>query len=127
MKHCSINEVNIMNQNNQLDMIVKNSDQTVYCKYLLHKSLRAQVIEEIIEDIFDIKAVLKETDYLILITQNNENDTIKLYLRKLFTDRNIYISHRTLEQLQFNILEHSIVPKHTILTESQINRDENPI
>ena len=119
-EHCSVNEVNIMDQNNQLDMIFKKPEQTVYCKYLLHKSLRAPYIEEIIEELFDIRAILKETDYIILITQNNENDTIKLYLRKLFTDRNIYIAHRTLEQLQFNILEHAIVPKHTILTDSQI-------
>jgi DNA-directed RNA polymerase subunit H (RpoH/RPB5) len=119
-KHSSVKEVEIMDQNNQLDMIFKNSDQTVYCKYLLHKSLRAPSIEVIIEELFDIRAILKETDTIILITQNNENDTIKLYLRKLFTDRNIYISHRTLEQLQFNILEHAIVPKHTILTKSQI-------
>ena len=41
-------------------------------------------------------------------------------MRKLFTDRNIYIAHRTLEQLQFNILEHAIVPKHTILTDEQM-------
>lgn len=119
-EHCSINEVSIMDQNNQLDMIFKNPEQTIYCKHLLHKSLRTPYIEEIIEELFNIKALLNESDIIILLSQNNENDTIKLYLRKLFTDRNIYIAHRTLEQLQFNILEHAIVPKHTILTDEQM-------
>jgi len=119
-ENVSIMEVTHMHKNNQLDMILKKPNQTVYCKYLLNKSLRINYIEEIIEELMNYRAVLKETDSIILVTQHNGTDTIKLYLRKLFTDRNIYISNRTLAQLQFNILEHAIVPKHTILTYSQI-------
>lgn len=119
-ENVSIMEVTHMHKNNQLDMILKKPNQTVYCKYLLNKSLRINYIEEIIEELMNYRAVLKETDSIILVTQHNGTDTIKLYLRKLFTDRNIYISNRTLAQLQFNILEHAIVPKHTILTDSQI-------
>lgn len=115
-----INEVSIMDKNTQLDMILKRPGQTVYCKHLLHKSLRAPYIEEIIEELFSIKAILEHGDIIILISQNKENDTIKLYLRKLFTDRNILIVHRTLEQLQFNLLEHELVPQHTILTKSNL-------
>lgn len=116
----SINEVSIMDKNSQLDMILKSSNQTTYCKYLLHKSLRSPLIEEIIEELFSIRSILKDGDMIIIISQNRENDTIKLYLRKLFTDRNILVVHRTLEQLQFNILEHHLVPNHTILNESQL-------
>lgn len=119
-ENVSIMEVTHMHKNNQLDMILKKPNQTVYCKYLLNKSLRINYIEEIIEELMNYRAVLKETDSIILVTQHTGTDTIKLYLRKLFTDRNIYISNRTLAQLQFNILEHAIVPKHTILTDSQI-------
>jgi DNA-directed RNA polymerase subunit H (RpoH/RPB5) len=117
---CSITEVSYMHKNNQLDMILKKPNKTVYCKYLLNKSLRINYIEEIIEELFNIRDLLTNADSIILVTQHNGTDTIKQYLRKLFTDRNIYISNRPLAQLQFNILEHNLVPKHTILTESLI-------
>jgi DNA-directed RNA polymerase subunit H len=115
----SINDINVMHKNNQLDMIFTNPLQSVYCYHLLLKSLRTPYIEEIIEELVNIRSILKSSDIIILISQNNENDTIKLYLRKLFSDRHIYIVHRTLEQTQFNILEHDIVPKHTILNDNQ--------
>lgn len=120
-KQFGINEVSIMDKNTQLDMILKRPGQTAYCKHLLHKSLRTPYIEETIEELFSIKAILAPGDIIILISQNKENDTIKLYLRKLFTDRNILIVHRTLEQLQFNVLEHNLVPPHSILNASQLN------
>jgi DNA-directed RNA polymerase subunit H (RpoH/RPB5) len=119
-ENSSITEVSHMHKNDQLDMVLKKPNQTLYCKYLLNKSLRVSYIEEIIEELFNIRAILTNNDSIILVTQHNGTDTIKQYLRKLFTDRNYYISNRTLAQLQFNILDHTLVPKHTILTETSI-------
>ena len=62
----SVNEVNTMKLNNQLDMILeknKESEDTkrkskIYIRYYLAKSLRPQNLQEMIDDLFNIEEVL---------------------------------------------------------------------
>ena len=47
----SINEINIMVSNNQLDLFLENKNNTkIFVKYYLGKSLRPNNIQEIVED-----------------------------------------------------------------------------
>ena len=74
----SINEIDAMNTNNQLDMLVSREDgKKIYIKYLLNvKQLRKDNLDQLIEDLYDIETVLEKKDTLIIITNEQPNDTI---------------------------------------------------
>ena len=111
----NMNEINQMIKTDNLDMELKN-EKTLYIKYHILKALRVQYIEEIIDDLYNIEEKLDNTSILIIIAKDKINDTIKHYLSKLYVDRNIYIIHFSLAELQFNVIEHTLVPKHHILS-----------
>lgn len=120
-ENTSINEVHVMLQNKQLDMLVENDEEKkVYVKYHLAKSLRPQYIHDIIDDLFNLEQILKPEDSIIVIIKDEPNDTIKDLLKHLYADRGIFIVVFNIERLQFNILEHGLVPNHKKLTNDEI-------
>jgi len=117
----SINEVHIMLQNKQLDMLVENSENgKVYVKYHLAKSLRPQYIHDIIDDLFNLEQILSIKDTIVVIIKDEPNDTMINLLKHLYADQGIYIAIFNIARLQFNILEHIMVPKHKKLTDEEI-------
>ena len=66
----SINEIDTMFTNKQLDMLVtnENTDNKTYVKYYLDaKQVRPQYLDEIIEDLFLVESVLTKNDTLVII------------------------------------------------------------
>ena len=126
----SINEINSLVSNNLLDMIVTNeiTNKKVYIKYFnMDKSIRPNNVHEIIESLFNIEQILNTSDELIIITKDEPNDTLQKLLRSLYEHDNIYINVINIQRLQFNILEHSLVPKHSLISdpkEIQIIKDK---
>lgn len=117
----SIHEMHTMFQNKQCDMLVNNDEgHKVYVKYHISKQLRPNHIYEAIEDLFNIEMVLnKETDSIIFITKEHANDTIVKTLQQIFDSDGILVRVYDITRLQFNILRHSLVPTHTILTNDE--------
>jgi hypothetical protein len=75
-----------MVSNNQLDMLITNekNQKKAYIKYYLNaKQIRPTVLDEIIEDLFVIENVLTKNDTLIIIIEDEPNDTILTKLRYL--------------------------------------------
>ena len=68
----SINEIDAMLINNQLDMLVENNEtkQKTYIKYYSSKQIRPNILDEIIEDLYFIENVLEKKDNLIIITED---------------------------------------------------------
>jgi DNA-directed RNA polymerase subunit H (RpoH/RPB5) len=115
-----MNEVHAMNSNKQLDMlVVKESGQKAYVKYHLGKPLRRDNIVECVEDLFNLEKTLTKQDSLIIVMKGEMNDTNVSVLSRIWEQEGIHIVIFSLDRLQFNILEHSYVPKHTILTEQE--------
>ena len=119
-KNTSIQLIQSLYERDELEMIFK-TEQTIIIKFLVEKALRVQMIEEIIEDLYNVENKLNKNDTLIIVAKDYANDSIKQYLANLFIERDIFIIHVSLAQLQFNVLEHELVPKHTILTEDEAN------
>jgi DNA-directed RNA polymerase subunit H (RpoH/RPB5) len=120
----SINEVDAMSSNKQLDMLVThNTDGTkVYLKYhLTTKQIKKQVLDEIIEDLFTIDDILEKRDTLIVITEDEPNDTIINYVKYLYDASGIFVVIHNIKRLQFNILNHKFVPITTILTPPELD------
>ena len=118
----SINEIDAMNTNNQLDMLVSREDgQKIYVKYLLNiKQLRKDNLDQLIEDLYDIETVLEKKDTLIIITNEEPNDTITQRIKYVYDHSGIFIVLHYIKRLQFNLLKHTLVPSSKILKEEEL-------
>ena len=118
----SIHELHSMYQSKQLDMLLSKKspkEKKVYIKYHLIKTLRPNYIYEFIEDLYNLENILTLNDDLIIIIKDEPNDTIIRLLKDIWEQDGIFIIIINIKRLQFNVLNHSLVPKHTILTEDE--------
>ena len=123
----SITEVHTMYESQTLDMLLEDKDNNkkVYIKYhmgenIKDKTLRDKAINEYIEDLFHLDTVLNpETDTLLIITKIEPNATMIKLLEQIWKKEKIFIVIQNIKRLQFNILNHELVPKHVVLTKEQ--------
>ena len=121
----SINEIDTMFTNKQLDMLVtnENTDKKTYVKYYLDaKQVRPQYLDEIIEDLFLADTVLTKDDTLVIIIDGEPNETIISKVNYLYDHDGIFVVIHNISRLQFNLLEHSLVPPIKILTEGETSK-----
>ena len=121
--HFSINEINSMMITNQLDMLLEKSEnqKKIYIKYFLDKSLRPNNIHEFIEDLFTLEKVLEPKDDLIIIVKDQPNDSLINTVKDIWEQEKINITIFGIQHLLFNILEHSYVPKHRVISDEEKN------
>ena len=120
----SINEIDAMYSNSQLDMLLKHKDneRKVYIKYYLTaKQIRPQNLDDIIEDLFIIENVLTKEDTLVIITEDEPNDTITTKMKYLYDHDGIFVVIHNIRRLQYNILNHKLVPECTILKDKDVD------
>lgn len=123
----SVNEVNTMKTNNQLDMILEKLDEdsttkiksNIYIRYYLAKALRPANLHEMIDDLFNVEEVLKKTDTLLIVVKDEVNETLINTLKHIWEQDKIFIIIQSLKRLQFNLLNHVLVPPHRILSISE--------
>jgi DNA-directed RNA polymerase subunit H (RpoH/RPB5) len=121
----SINEIDTMFSNKQLDMLVtnENTDKKTYVKYYLDaKQVRPQYLDEIIEDLFSVETILTKDDTLVIIIDGEPNDTIISKVNYVYNHDGIFVVIHNISRLQYNILEHTLVPPIRILTEGETNQ-----
>jgi DNA-directed RNA polymerase subunit H (RpoH/RPB5) len=121
----SINEIDAMNTNQQLDMMVERaSDKNkIYVKYYLNiKQLRKENLEQLIEDLYDIETILEKKDTLMIVTNEEPNDTIITRIKYLYDHSGIFIVVHYIKRLQFNLLNHTLVPPSIILTPKEVEQ-----
>jgi DNA-directed RNA polymerase subunit H (RpoH/RPB5) len=119
----SINEIDAMCANDQLDMLVSREKDgaKLYIKYCIQlKQLKKENIDQFVEDLFDIEQVLEKKDILVVVTNDAPNDTILQKLKYLYDHSGILVVVRSLQRLQFNVLEHDLVPPATILNKAEV-------
>jgi DNA-directed RNA polymerase subunit H (RpoH/RPB5) len=120
----SVNEVNTMKTNNQLDMILEKLDEDpttktkgkIYIRYYLAKALRPANLQEMIDDLFNVEEVLTKTDTLLIVVKDEVNETLINTLKHIWEQDKIFIIIQSLKRLQFNLLNHILVPSHRILS-----------
>jgi DNA-directed RNA polymerase subunit H (RpoH/RPB5) len=124
----SINEVNSMKANNQLDMlleknnedVVTNKKPKVYIRYHLGKTIRPNThLQEMIEDLFILEQTLTKDDTLFIIIKDDVNETLINELKHIWEKDGIFIVVESIKRLQFNILDHTLVPKHRIMNDEE--------
>jgi DNA-directed RNA polymerase subunit H (RpoH/RPB5) len=118
----SVNEVNTMKTNNQLDMmLVKDENKKIYIRYYLAKALRPNNLQEMIDDLFSVEEILTKNDTLLIIVRDDINETLVNAVKHIWESEKIFIVLQPLKRVQFNILEHVLVPPHRILSVEEKN------
>lgn len=125
----SINEINTMKTNDQLDMILtKNEDDVdlhkktkVYVRYYLAKALRPNNLQELIEDLFIVEEILSKDDVLFIVVKDHVNETLLNALRHIWEHDKYFIVIQPMARLQFNILEHVLVPPHRVMSSAEVD------
>lgn len=122
----SINEVNTMTQNKQLDMLVEkptlpdSPTLKMYIRYNLGSSLKQDTVQHIINDLFNLEQILTKKDILYIIVKDDMNETLTNLIKHIWEQDGIYIIVQSLKRLQFNVLDHSLVPPHRILNNVEL-------
>ena len=120
-KNFSINEIDAMYSNEQLDMLVKHKEQDkkTYVKFYVNKTLRNNVLDNMISTLFD-EEQLREKDNLIVIVLDEPNDSLCTHVNHLFKKKGIFVVVHNIKRLQYNILQHDFVPEMTIMNTDDI-------
>jgi DNA-directed RNA polymerase subunit H (RpoH/RPB5) len=124
----SVNEVNTMKQNNQLDMLLEQNEEDettkrknkIYIKYYLGKMVRPSNINEMVDDLFNLEVILTKDDTLFIIIKEDMNDTLISELKHIWEKDGVFIVIQNIKRLQFNILDHILVPNHRVMKKSEL-------
>lgn len=122
----SVNEIDAMYTNSQLDMLLSNTtdERKLYIKYYVSpkqtaKQIRPANLDEIVEDLFVIDNVLTKNDTLVIIIDDEPNETIINKIKYLYERDGVFVVIHNIQRLQFNILNHALVPKIQVLAEKE--------
>lgn len=126
----SVNEVNSMKQNNQLDMLLEKKEENpvtkrknkIYIRYYLGKTIRPSNLQEMIDDLFNLEEILKKDDTLFIIIKDEINETLTNELKHIWESDGIFIVVENIKRLQFNILDNNLQPKFNIVPESEVDK-----
>jgi len=125
-QYFSINEIDAMMANSQLDMLITHheDDKKVYVKYYFTakqstKQIKPQMLDDIIEDLYTIEEILTKKDTLIIIIDDEPNDTILAKIKYIYEREKIFIIIHNIKRIQTNILKHEMVPPMKVLTEDE--------
>lgn len=116
----SINEVDAMYTNSQLDMLLNHTTETkkVYIKYANH--VRQNNLDVFVDDLFNTENVLnKDTDILVVVSDDEPNDCIMSKLEYLYDHDGVFIIIHNIRRLQYNILLHNLTPTTRILNNEE--------
>lgn len=118
-----VNNISSLVETEQVDMLVSDKDEhKIYVKFYIFKNnLRLNVINDMISDLYILEEILKENDTLIIITKDIPNQSTKEIQSSVFSNENKFINIFGLNSLQYNILQHQLVPPHTKLNKKEIN------
>lgn len=122
-EHFNINEVEAMAKNNQLDMLFDDKTYNsslpksykVYVKYMLVSRFQFNDVSNLVEDLYELENVLTKSDTLVIIINDEPNDSLVTKLTHLYDTRGIFVVVHNIKRLQRNILKHTSVPKHTLV------------
>lgn len=118
-KGFSINEIDTMLSSNQLDMLLTHLEDgsivapfKTYVKYYIKSTLNEHALQPILEDLFILTDTLNPKDTLIVILDGEPNDSLKTHLKYKLSHDGIFVVVHNIKRLQFNILEHALVPSN---------------
>ena len=98
----SVNELQSMYKNKQMDMLLTNPDtqKKLFVKYHLEE-------------------ILKKSDELIIVTKDRVNDSMRTLIEHIYIESRRFINVCNLNDYLFNILKTDLVPPHRVMLEEE--------
>ena len=123
-KNISTNELHVLYSNNQMNMVVEKKDGS---KALIYHSfggkMRKDALDTLADTAFVIDEILtdKKKDMIVIVTGSEPNDTLISRMKYLYDRDETFIVMRTLDRLQFNLLDNNLVPRVEILSDKELD------
>lgn len=118
----SMIEVGSMLRHGNIDFTVTHEDgRKVLVKFYYQKALRPANISDFVEELFEIEQKLNKKDTLYIVSNSEPNDSILRILGTLWQQHNYFVIVNAISRLQYNALEHILVPKHIVLSDEEAN------
>lgn len=114
-----INEVHSMIQTSTLDMLLESEKQKVYVNYFHGKLFKLKDIRETMNELAAEQLISKK-DNIIFVTHEEGNDTIKENVKQIWEEEGFFIILLCIKKLQFNVLDHVLVPHHEIISDADV-------
>lgn len=129
----STHEIHTMISKKQMDMLIerKNMDDEVgfsgkiagrvFIKYMLDTTIRPAKLYDLVDELYNVEEVLNKErgDELLLILPSEPNESILKTIQYIHNSDGILIRALYMKRLLFDVIEHSLVPHHELLTQSQ--------
>lgn len=120
----SIVELQTMLKNKEMDMMFEKQGKKALIKFYeitgdSNKTLKQPILESFVSQYFVLEETLQKSDDLILIVNEDPTETIQNVMKHIWEQQGIYVNIISIKRLQFNILSHTLVPKHALLTSEE--------
>lgn len=120
----SIAELQTMLKNNEMDMMIEKDTKKAFIKFYeitgdSNKTLKQPILESFVSQYFELEETLQKSDDLIIIVNEDPTETIQNVMKHIWEQQGIYVNIISIKRLQFNILSHTLVPKHTLLSKEE--------
>lgn len=119
-------EVDKLYVNNKLDMIIENKEKNrMYIKYSFstdkkNNTFTKKDLDNVKDELFDVENTLTKNDTLVIVMDDEPNDSLVTRMKYLYEQEGVFIVVHNIKRLQYNVLEHSLVPESTILTDDEL-------
>jgi len=119
-------EVDKLYTNNKLDMIVENNKkQKIYIKYSYttdkkNNTFTKKDLDNLKDELYDVENTLTKDDTLMIVVDDEPNDSLVTRMKYLYEQEGVFIVIHNIKRLQYNVLEHSLVPESTVLTDDEL-------
>lgn len=128
-EHVDVNtlEVDKLYTNNKLDMIIENNQKNkIYIKYSFptdkkNNTFTKKDLDNLKDELYDVENTLTKNDILVIVMDDEPNDSLITRMKYLYEQEGVFIVIHNIKRLQYNVLEHSLVPQATILTDEEFN------
>lgn len=119
----SVNELQAMYKNKQMDMLLTNpkTNKKLFVKYHLDAKIKSGAVYDYIDDLFDIEEILTSEDELIIVTKDKVNDSMRTLSNHIYLNDNKFITIFNLNDYLFNILKTDLVPPHRVISSTEKN------
>lgn len=120
-KDFNIPEISTLYGTCNLDMVLTNpeTDEKLYFKYHLKTKISKTHTQDYIEDIYNVDELIKPTDSLIIVGKDKPNDTLINLLDMTYKNDQYFVNIYNIHNYLYNILDHSLVPEHRIISETE--------
>lgn len=119
-------EVDKLYVNNKLDMIIENDKKNkIYIKYSFptdkkNNTFTKKDLDNVKDELFDVENTLTKNDILVIVVDDEPNDSLVTRMKYLYEQEGVFIVIHNIKRLQYNVLEHSLVPESTILSDDEL-------